>query len=70
MTKTTESVLFLFSPPMQACYSLSSAPTELYAFELFCSGYNELDKISNFLTDNVLSDFPTHRPYEVYTVCL
>ena len=27
MTKTTESVLFLFSPPMQACYSLSSAPT-------------------------------------------
>ena len=27
MTKTTESVSFLFSPPMQACYSLSSAPT-------------------------------------------
>ena len=27
MTKTSESVLFLFSPPMQACYSLSSAPT-------------------------------------------
>ena len=27
MTKTTESVLFLISPPMQACYSLSSAPT-------------------------------------------
>ena len=27
MTKTTESALFLFSPPMQACYSLSSAPT-------------------------------------------
>ena len=27
MTKTAESVLFLFSPPMQACYSLSSAPT-------------------------------------------
>ena len=29
MTKTTESVLFLFSPPMQACYSLSSAPTQI-----------------------------------------
>ena len=27
MTKTTESVLFLFSPTTQACYSLSSAPT-------------------------------------------
>ena len=27
MTKTSESVLFLFSLPMQACYSLSSAPT-------------------------------------------
>ena len=27
MTKTTESVLFLFFPPMQACYSLSLAPT-------------------------------------------
>ena len=27
MTKPSESVLFLFSPPMQACYSLSSAPT-------------------------------------------
>ena len=34
MTKTTESVLFLFSPPMQACYSLSSAPTSpaLFSF--------------------------------------
>ena len=31
MTKTTESVLFLFSPPMQACYSLSSALTILFA---------------------------------------
>ena len=28
MTKTTESVLFLFSPTTQACYSLSSAPTK------------------------------------------
>ena len=35
MTKTTESVLFLFSPPMQACYSLSSAPTELNFRHLF-----------------------------------
>ena len=30
MTKTSESVLFLFSPPMQACYSLSSAPTNKF----------------------------------------
>ena len=34
MTKTTESVFFLFSPPMQACYSLSSAPTKLMKIEM------------------------------------
>ena len=36
MTKTTESVLFLFSPTTQACYSLSSAPTRGLKVKRMC----------------------------------
>ena len=39
MTKTTESVLFLFSPPIQACYSLSSAPTGLNSQSFACESH-------------------------------
>ena len=41
MTKTSESVLFLFSPPMQACFSLSSAPTIMFVL------FDHVDKVSN-----------------------
>ena len=53
MTKTTESGLFLFSPPIQACYSLSSAPTivlKVYANELviLCKSGNAALEASTF----------------------